>query len=119
MSNLRKNETAKEKRGEADKESFFPISIVFEYRETFGSTFRPSDTLLEICQQALHTVWKETTQLSEWKLTDRYGKELSVHSKLSEAGIPRQETLYMSKKHGDLGRERLLVRGEDRVEEPL
>lgn len=99
--------------------SLFPLSIVLEYRETYAGMFDPSDKLVDICQKALHDTWKTRSQLGEWKITDRYGRELSMYSRLEETGVPPQDTIYMSKRLGDVSDQNLLVTVEDKVEQKL
>jgi hypothetical protein len=82
------HETAKE----------LPLSVVLEDLETYASTFKLTDTLSAICEEALRKTWKEKSQLSEWEITDRYGKKLSLHGKLGDVGISPQDMIFMSKK---------------------
>lgn len=97
----------------------FPLSIVLEYRETFVRTVKSTDKLLDLCEDAIRGKWKERTQLGEWKVTDRYGRELSIYSKIGELGVPPQDTIYMSKKLGDASDENLLVTVEDKIEQKI
>jgi hypothetical protein len=102
-----------------EKESEFPLTIVFEYKKTFAGTFSSKKILFDVCKNALHSEWTIPTQMEEWNVTDRYGNKLPVDSKLEDLGIPPRETIYMSKKLGDVGGENILVRVEDKVEQKL
>jgi hypothetical protein len=99
--------------------SEIPLSVVLEYKSTFSSKFKPSQTLLEVCQEALHSSWHQRTQPAEWKVTDRYGNELSMDSKLSDLPIPKRDTIFLSKKLGDISGENLLVQAEDKIGQKL
>lgn len=101
------------------KENEFPLTIVFEYKKTFAGSFNPKKTLFDICKDGLHTEWNVPTQMEEWNVTDRYGNKLRIDSRLEDLQIPPRETIYMSKKLGDVGSENILVRVEDKVEQKL
>jgi hypothetical protein len=96
-----------------------PLSIVLEYKNTYSSKFDPSETVLGVMQKALHSAWHERTQPAEWKISDRYGRELPIYSKLRDLSIPRQDTLYLSMKLGDLEDENLLMQIEDKIEQKV
>jgi hypothetical protein len=102
-----------------DREDQIPLSIVLEYKSTYASKFDPSETLLDVIEEALHSSWHERTQPADWKVTDRYGRELSIYSKLRDLPIPKQDTLYLNKKLGDISGERMLVKIEDKIEKKV
>ncbi|MGH2639146.1 MAG: hypothetical protein ACRDF4_07710 [Rhabdochlamydiaceae bacterium] len=105
----------------AKQEKNFPLFVVvLDDIGTYASAFSLSDTLANICGEALRNAWKEKkSQLSERKITDRYGKELSPYVKLQDTPNPTARQIFMSKKVPDLKEERLLVRVENRVEQRL
>jgi hypothetical protein len=85
--------------GGDDAPQTFPITVVMEYEETYGSTFKPFDSLVEVCEQALRNKWKEgRVHLSEWNLTDSRGRRLPEFSKLRDSGLLPRDTVYLSKK---------------------
>jgi hypothetical protein len=106
---------------DVNSENLIPLSIVLEYRSTFFSKFKPSETLFDVCQKALQYSWdkKVNTHVSEWKISDRYGRELSKDSKLCDTQVSKQDTLFMSEKLGDVSDENLPVRVEDKIEQKL
>ena len=97
-------------------DSGIPLSIVLEYRETYFGTFKPTETILEICQKALHSSWHERTQPAEWKMCDRDGNQLLMDSRLGDNPIYKQETLFLSKKIRDITDETMLVTAQEIAE---
>ncbi len=102
------------------EEEKIPLTVILEYRNTFASQFKPSDSLLEVCDQALRSSWHhEQTQPAEWKVTDRYGNKLPMDVKLRDLPIYKQDTIFMSKKLGDASDENILVKIEDKIEQKV
>jgi hypothetical protein len=116
----RKKSIVRDSEVEEEEEEKIPLTVILEYRNTFASQFKPSESLLEVCDQALRSSWHhEQTQPAEWKVTDRYGNKLPMDVKLKDLPIYKQDTIFMSKKLGNASDENVLVKIEDKIEQKV
>ncbi len=114
------NEEQKDKKAFDASIQALNLTMILELKETYSGTFKPSETMLEICKKAIQSCWRSETHLGDWKISDRDGNVLPMFSKLGDhSQILNRETLFMSQKPRDPDAERLLVQVEEATEKKL